>query len=237
MKLLSRSTLTALALVLACSAATAAEHTFHYISPSEVAPAAVLPAPPASGSLQEKGELSALHVMIAAASPERLAQARWDDEHETPALFDGVLGFELERFPLTWALLRDVQEEADATASAAKAYFPRTRPYGVDATIPNCERAPSGKSTKSYPSGHATLGYSTGFVLAHLIPGRSAVVLNRASDYAVSRELCGVHFPSDVEASHALGTLLASKLMALPAFRAKFDAAHQELIAAHVAGA
>lgn len=227
----------ALALVIlsvAGSPVLAAAHVLHYLSADEIRPALVLPAPPAPGSIQEKGELAELHAMIAAAPPTRLDQARWDDQHETPALFDRTLGLELEKYPLTWALLREVQEEGDAAASVAKAYFQRTRPRGVDATIPICVK--TGKPAKSYPSGHATLGYSTGFVLAHLLGGRSAAILDRAADYATSRELCGVHFPTDLEASHALGTLVASKLMAIPAFRAKFDAARQELVAARVAG-
>lgn len=225
----------ALALVLGGGAAAAAPHALHYLSEDSVRPALVLPAPPAPASPQERGELATIHAMIAAATPARIDAARWDDAHETPALFDRTLGLELEMYPLTWALLREVQEEGDAAASNAKAYFHRTRPYAVDPTIATCVQG--GKPGKSYPSGHATLGFSTGFVLAHLLSGRSSAILDRAADYATSRELCGVHFPSDIEASHALGTLVAADLMNVPAFRAKFDAAHKELVDAHVAGA
>lgn len=213
----------------------AAPHALHYLSEDGVRPTSILPAPPVAGSPREKAELAEIRAMIAAATPARLDAARWDDGHETPALFDPTLGFALEKYPLTWALLREVQEEGDAAASEAKAYFHRTRPYAVDPMMPTC--VAGGRPAKSYPSGHATLGYSTGFVLAHLLAGRSAAILDRAADYAMSRELCGVHFPSDVEASHVLGTLVAAELMNVPAFRAKFDAAHKELLDAHVAGA
>jgi acid phosphatase (class A) len=126
---------------------------------------------------------------------------------------------------------------AAAAASLGKAYFHRTRPYSIDPTLPNCAKTTAGKPATSYPSGHAILGYSTGFVLARLLKGRSSEIFDRAADYAMSRELCGVHFASDLDASHALGTLVASALLANPAFRAKFEAAHAELLAAHVAGA
>ncbi|WP_242137095.1 phosphatase PAP2 family protein [Sphingomonas sp. TREG-RG-20F-R18-01] len=228
------------AIALMGSAVTAAPHSFHYLPVADFEPSSILPAPPARGSIQEKAELGALHAMIAGAAPQRIEQARWDDAHETPALFDGTLGITLESLPLTWALLREVQEEGDAAASAAKAHFERTRPYGIDPTLPVCVASPIGKPAKpakSYPSGHATLGFSTGFVLAHLLAGRASAILDRAADYGASREYCGVHFPSDVEASHVLGTLIAAKLMTQPAFHAKFDAAHAELVAAHVAGA
>ncbi|MGY2733263.1 phosphatase PAP2 family protein [Sphingomonas sp. UYP23] len=231
------SALTTLALGMIGSAGVAAPHAFHYLAAPDFAPGAVLPAPPARGSVQEQSELAQLRTLIAAAPAERLARARSDDGQETPALFDRTLGVTLATYPLTWALLRDVQEEAAAAASLGKAYFHRTRPYGVDPTLPNCAKTPTGKAATSYPSGHAILGYSTGFVLARLLKGRSSEIFDRAADYAMSRELCGVHFASDLDASHALGTLVASALLANPAFRAKFEAAHAELLAAHVAGA
>lgn len=233
----ARQCLAVLAMGFAGAAMAAAPHVLQYLSPDEVAPGTVLPAPPPPGSIREQAELAELHAIIAAASPARLEQARWDGEHEDPGLFDRMLGIELEKLPLTWSLLREVQHEGASAASINKLYYHRTRPWGVDGGLPACEHAPEHKPTKSYPSGHATLGYSTGYVLARLLPGRAADILDRASDYAISREICGVHFPSDLDASHVLGTLVAIKLMANPVFRAKFDAARQELIAAHVKGA
>ncbi|MFX6023733.1 phosphatase PAP2 family protein, partial [Acinetobacter baumannii] len=76
------------------------------------------------------------------------------------------------------------------------AYYHRTRPWGVDPSIPSCEHAPEHKPTNSYPSGHGILGYATGTVLAALLPSRAAEILGRAADYGLSREVCGVHFPS-----------------------------------------
>jgi acid phosphatase (class A) len=73
-----------------------------------------------------------------------------------------------------------------------------------------------------------------GLVLARLIPEKAPIILARANDYALSREICGVHFPSDTEASHMLATLVADRLLALPALRGKIDAARAELRAAHV---
>lgn len=216
--------------------ASAAPHQLHYLSAEELAPASVLPPPPAPGSVLEKAELGALHAIVAASTPERLDQARWDQEHEDPGLFDRTLGIELQKLPATWALLMAVREEAAAAATAGKAHFHRMRPWGVDPTLPSCEHAPEHQPTNSYPSGHAILGYSAGYVLARLLPGRASDILGRAADYGYSREVCGVHFPSDIEASHALGTLVAAKLLANPAFRAKFDAARLELAGAHLAG-
>lgn len=78
--------LLAAALVLGGSPSIAAPHLLHYLTVDELRPALVLPAPPAPGSLEERGELAEIHALIAAAPPARLDQARWDDAHETLSL-------------------------------------------------------------------------------------------------------------------------------------------------------
>jgi acid phosphatase (class A) len=39
------------------------------------------------------------------------------------------------------------------------------------------DRKPESRPLRSYPSGHATLGYSVGVVLAAMIPEKSQVIL------------------------------------------------------------
>ena len=73
-----------------------------------------------------------------------------------------------------------------------------------------------------------------GYVLANLLPSKSEAILARAHDYAYSRVICGAHYPSDIEASHVLGTVVAMKLMANPHVAAMIEAAKAELNAAGV---
>ena len=224
----------ALALLAVSAAAVAETHSLHYLSAADVDPTMVLPKPAPRGSDIEKAELAALHRIVESASTQRLAQARWDDQHEDPALFDGVLGVKLETMPATWALLKSVQEEGDAAADLAKEQFARMRPWAVDPTLANCDTGKGANPLRSYPSGHSTLGYSVGFVLAHLVPEKAEAILARAADYAMSREVCGVHFPSDTEASHVIGTIVATRLLADPAFAGGMSAARKELVAVHL---
>jgi acid phosphatase (class A) len=210
------------------------KETLHYLSSADIEPSMILAKPFAPGSNGEKAELAALHMIVASASPARMAQAKWDDEHEDPALFDAVLGVKLETMPATWALLKEVQEEGDVAADASKIYFARIRPWAVDPTLANCDAGKGANPKRSYPSGHSTLSYSVGFVLARLAPEKADVILSRAADYAMSREVCGVHYPSDTEASHVLATVVGTKLLADPAFAAKMTAARSELRAAHL---
>lgn len=211
-----------------------AEHHLQYLQPTDIQSSALLPTPLDDNSSSTKAELGELHALIATSSPERLAQAKWDNDHEDPSLFNSLLDFKLENFPKTWSLLKIVQNEGDASADVFKEHFHRKRPWAVDPSMPRCDGASIAHPYRSYPSGHSTLSYSTGYILSRLLPGQSQAILNRASDYAESRKICGVHYPSDTEASHVLGTYIAARLMADPRFLKQFEAARVELNAAHI---
>jgi acid phosphatase (class A) len=211
------------------AAAMHAPKVLEYLDPAEFAPQRLLPAPPARGSAAEARELVSLHALIASASTDRLVQAKWDATHEDPAIFNAVMGRDLATLPQTWALLKLIQREANTAAGMGKKYFNRTRPWGVDATIPNCEAPTTKQPIDSYPSGHATLGFSVGYALAQLQPDKAAALFARATDYAQSREYCGVHFASDTEASHVIGTLAAVHLLNDPRLASQVAAARVEL--------
>jgi acid phosphatase (class A) len=202
-----------------------------YLKAADFSPTSLLPAPPAKGSATEASELASLHALIASASAARMQQAKWDADHEDPAIFSDTLGLDLTKLPHTWALLKTVQSEANIAAGSSKKYFNRTRPWGVDTTIPNCEGPTNKPPVNSYPSGHATLGYSVGYVLAQLVPAKATAILGKADDYARSREYCGQHFASDTAASHVLGTLAAVRLMGDPRLADQFADARAELAA------
>lgn len=202
-----------------------------YLDTAKFVPSQILPPPAAHGSAAEAFELETLHRLIAGASPARMAQAKDDSDNETPSLFNTVLGFDLKSRPATWKLLALVQSEADIAAGDSKLFFHRMRPYSADPSIPFCERKadPAKPEYRGYPSGHATLGYSTGWVLAHLMPAKADAILARAQDYALSRQYCGAHYASDTEASHVIGTLVGIDLMADPRLAAMVAAARAEL--------
>jgi len=56
-------------------------------------------------------------------------------------------------------------------------------------------------------------------VLAQIAPSRAPDLLQRATDYAQSRLVCGVHFPSDTEAGRALAVAVVERLRFVKAFR------------------
>jgi acid phosphatase (class A) len=226
----------ALALIAAGGADAQAPTGSRFLAAGDLDPALVLPPPPAPASEREAAELAELHRIEAAATPERIARARHDDEVEDVTAIADVLGpaFDLARFPATARLFADLRREDSVAAKQAKAYFGRARPWAADPALnPPCGKGDAVKT--SYPSGHATMGYAAAALLSRLMPGNAQLVQARAGDYAESRLVCGAHYRSDLEAGHVLATALVDRLMTRPAFRDEFDAAQAELAAAHIA--
>jgi len=209
----------------------AAPPTLHYLDPALFQPVLLLPAPVAKESRANALELDSLHRLIASAAPERLKLAYEDAIHEDPAIFNDVLGADLRKLPATWELLEIVDREGATAATIAKNHFHRMRPYSADATIPFCEGKadPAKPAYRSYPSGHATLGYAVGVALARLWPAKADKIMARAQDYALSRQYCGAHYASDTQASEVVGTLTATLLLNDPRLADKVAAARAEL--------
>ncbi len=237
----------ALAFALFLLASTAfSQKTLKYLTVSEIDPSRLLPPPPKDGTDVQKQEMLDLKRLLAARTPERFAQAQWDNEHESSIVFASAIGpeFDLAKLPVTTKLLAAVENDQSIAASAAKVYFSRRFAAVVDTSIVplTCDPAdvrasaakPGGRALRSYPSGHATMGYSVGVFLAALIPEKSQDILARAADYGYSREVCGDHYHSDVEASHALGTALGIMLFNNAALQPQIEASKAELRTARI---
>ena len=203
------------------------------LDPAEIDAAHLLPPPPAADSSRAKAEVAELHAIASASSPALIEAARRDDGDEKPDLFNAALGFDLAALPATSKMMNDVLKEEDTDSKAAKAYFHRDRPWIVDASIKTCVPVKPGPAANSYPSGHTSVAFSMGVVLAALMPEKAQAILARAEEFGEHRLVCGVHFRSDIAAGQQFGTVLALQLMEKPAFKAEMDAARAELRAAH----
>jgi acid phosphatase (class A) len=239
---------TILAIVFAAAAsAQAPKKQLQALTAAEIDPSRLLPPPPADGSEAQQRELTEVERIVKTRSKDRFQQAAWDNEHEDATAFASVVGpgFDLEKLPATARLLKVVLNDQSVAASTAKEYFHRKSPAAVsevgtahykdwscDANV----KKPADRPLRSYPSGHATMGYSLAIVLADLMPERSQAILARAQDYAYSREVCGDHYHSDVEASHALGNAIGIRLLNSASLKSQIEAARAELKAAHLGG-
>jgi acid phosphatase (class A) len=194
--------------------------------------ALVVPKPPAEGSPAQAADLAELHRIEKARTPERLARAKWDGEHEDTTIYAAVIpGFDLKALPATARALETLENDQKVMAGLSKAYFKRPRPWVADPSLLGCERNLK-KPLTSYPSGHATLGYSLAGVLENLMPEKAKAIRARADDYAYSRLVCLAHYPTDVEAGRVLGGWVAAQMLKSPAYRPQLEAARAELKAA-----
>ena len=214
-----------------------------YLTPEQIDPSRLLAPPPKDGSPMQQEEMAAVKRLIHSRTAERYARATWDANHEDATPFAETIGpaFDLAKLPASAKLLESVLHDQAVAASTAKDYFHRKFPVTAEMpasyrewTCDTPDRKPDSRPLRSYPSGHATLGYSVGVVLAALIPEKSQAILLRAADYAYSREVCGDHYHSDVEASRAFGTALGVMLLENAALKPQIDAAKAELRAAHL---
>jgi acid phosphatase (class A) len=223
----------------AAPAAAPHQKTLKILTPDQLDPASILPPPVADGTDAQKADLAEVQRLYRERTPERRAQAEWDDKHEDSMLFASTLGpkFDLAKLPATAQLLAVLENDQAVAANMSKRYFLRNRPWAIDPSLVACDYKPNAAPLTSYPSGHATLSYSVGLVLANLIPEKSQAILTRARDYAYSREVCGAHYASDTEASHVLGTIVGLQFLASSKAQPMIEAARAELRAAGLTSA
>ncbi len=216
------------ALFCACTLVTYAEAA-EYIAKDSVDLFVLLAPPPGPNDPRTTTDLNELRRIQATRSPERVVVAQADDK-ETVFRFLVVFDRPLtsEQLPKTAAFFRKLTSEGSAPISAAKVAFGRPRPYAVAKDL---ERVcpPDTFANRSYPSGHTSVGYLMGVVLAAMVPEKKEAIFARAQEYGESRMVCGVHYPTDVEAGRIAGTVLAAAAMKTPEFQRDFAAARTEL--------
>jgi acid phosphatase (class A) len=199
----------------------------------QVDPAVFLPAPPAANSAQELAERA---IVRGPWTAERRQQALEDNVIDPFAAFDSVLGanFTQANFPATFAVLDRAGRAAGFAGDPVKFVHRRPRPFLSDSAItpciPNDERL---RASFSYPSGHAALGFAWALVLAELVPSRADALIERGRDFSWSRVVCGLHYPSDVEAGRTVAAGAVARLHADADFRQMMDAARAELARAY----
>jgi len=204
----------------------------HYLDGDTAPFVAIFPPPPARGSAAERAELDELLALQKSRSAAEVAAAQADRKTELTR-FASALGMDadaLTRLSQVMRLAQNVEDQVRPYVSAAKRHFRRLRPREIEPAIQTCIGDVA--ADQSYPSGHSTYGWTMGYLLADLLPERSAQLLARSAEFARQRMVCGVHFPSDLEAGQRGAAWLMEHMHSSPAFLADRDRAAQELRAA-----
>lgn len=197
---------------------------------------------PVEGSAAARADIAASGRLRALENSDRWLLATRHAELR-PALalahFDCALGFRVTAAdsPRLVSLLERVLHDANETAERTKARAFRFRPVGVDANRAACQVvSDAGRASPSYPSGSATVGTAFGQVFAALVPDQAGPLALIGHEIAVSRMVCGMHYPADVAAGEQLGEAVFGAIAATPAFVADVEPARRELARARAAG-
>ena len=158
------------------------------------------------------------------------------DEDELYPRFAEAFGRPIDRrvSPLLVNLLDRAIDDVESTAGAAKDHFHRPRPFQrlqlqhtcAKPIAPKPEDHPTHGS--SYPSGHSTRGWTVALILARVAPERAEALMKRAEEYEESRLICGMHFPTDVQAGQVVAEAVVAHLDASKEFEADLAKARKE---------
>lgn len=132
--------------------------------------------------------------------------------------------FNPDELPLTADLIAHTWQDASYYIWSFKFKFLRIRPYKIDRELKNLEET----DWAAYPSGHAANSYINAYIYMELAPEYADVFLKDAYDMAHSRELIGVHYPSDSEASRIFARQFVNKLFENEKFLSDFEAVKKE---------
>ena len=112
--------------------------------------------------------------------------------------------FNDDNFPVITQLLLNCIIDIRVTEFRLKKFFKRPRPYHLESRLNPLTRIGS----PSFASGHSLWAYAEAYIFSEIIPEKRDKFLEKADEVRWSRELMGIHYPSDNEASRVIGWYL-----------------------------
>ncbi len=135
-----------------------------------------------------------------------------------------------ETTPHLYMILRRTLADAGLSTYAAKNHYQRARPFMLNNT-PICTPDDEAVLRKdgSYPSGHTAIGWAWALILAEVFPQQADVILERGKQFGISRNVCNVHWHSDVVYGRMMGAAAVAMLHANTDFMIDLAAAKEEV--------
>ena len=132
--------------------------------------------------------------------------------------------YNYQNFPATTRLLLNCIQDIRVTEFRLKYHFKRPRPYHLEPRLQPLTRIKS----PSFASGHSLWAFSEAFIFGEIIPEKRGEFLAKAEEVRWSRELMGIHYPSDNEASRLISWYLLKYWSNNPQFRIDLALAKKE---------
>jgi acid phosphatase (class A) len=132
--------------------------------------------------------------------------------------------FNEDSLPKTAKLVANVWQDASYFIWYFKFKYSRIRPYKLEPSLKNLQET----DWAAYPSGHAANSYVNAFLFKEFAPEFADFFFKDAYDMAHSREIIGVHYPSDSEASRIMAYQLVNFLFKNKEFIKDFKEAKKE---------
>jgi acid phosphatase (class A) len=204
--------------------------------------AALLPRAPVDGSAAQALDMQIDFADLALQGTDRWKLAASDADLSFPHaanVFPCALAAPVtpEDTPRLYKMLQRVSTDASASTRTAKDQYRRPRPFMLN-HAPTCFPTADDalRSSGSYPSGHAAIGWAWALVLSEASPDQAQAILARGRAFGESRLVCNVHWQSDVIEGRFMGAATAARLQDEPEFLADLEAAKAELATARAKG-
>ena len=191
--------------------------------------------PPEEGSAAFALDQEIASMYVASGDVSRKDQATKDAVLHFPEAmdaFNSILETKIseEATPNLYMIMRRTLADAGLSTYAAKNYYQRERPFMMNnAPICTPEDEEGLRSDGSYPSGHTAIGWAWALILTEVFPDQTNVILLRGKEFGISRNVCNVHWYSDVITGRMIGTAAVARLHANEQFIIDLAAAKEEI--------
>lgn len=150
------------------------------------------------------------------------------DENMQHLFYEGrtVMGNECipKNYPHTAKLMQGITKDMRIMEFTVKYHLLRARPYHLEPRLQPLARI----SSPSFASGHTLWAYIQAFTWSELIPAKRAEFLELAYEVGESREIMGIHYPSDEEAARVLAHSMLTAMLENREFKEDLAKAKEE---------
>ena len=196
----------------------------------------LIPPPPEEGSATFLLDQEIASSFVSLKDEKRKEQAVKDAELAFPQAteaFNIILDIKISEAttPHLYIILRRTLADAGLSTYAAKNHYQRARPFMLNNKVICTPADEEGlRKDGSYPSGHTAIGWAWALILAEVFPEQADKILERGKQFGISRNVCNVHWHSDVVYGRMMGAAAVAALHANSDFVTDLEAAKSEIV-------